>query len=259
VFVSTPDNLTLTGNKAQMCYDSAFYLVVDTNPIVNSNIGNDASGINAGPSPTMFVICATDCSGSQINLNKLDGGGNEQQGLLFCPGVGNGATISGNTVTNMQGTGIEVACAGGATVSNNTVLNSSDVDDLFGIYLNSDDNTLTGSTVSGGFDNGIEVGGDSNVVNNNIKVSNNGEDGIHVSGANASLTGNTTTNNAGEGIEDDGNLTTLTNNTSSGNRQDCAGTDALFVDGGGNVCADGTFFDDPGVITAPVRRHHLTH
>jgi Right handed beta helix region len=257
VRIITPDTLTFTGNKAQMCYDGAFDIHVDLNPIVNSNIGNDASGLLGGA--TMYVECDSDCSGTQVNLNQLDGGGNERDGLFFFDNSGGtGATISGNKITNMQGTGLEVQ-GGSATLSNNAVLNSSDVDDLFGIFLNSDDNILTGSDVSGGYDNGIEVAGDNNVVASN-NSHDNGEDGIHIA-ATADLTevtSNQTKNNAGEGLEDDGTNTALTSNTSSGNRQDCAGTDATFVDGGGNACADGTFFTDPGVITAPVRRHHRT-
>jgi hypothetical protein len=255
VNVSTPDALTMTGNKAQGCYDSAFDVAADVNPKVNSNTGLDASGI-AG-NATMHVRCDTTCNGAQVNSNTLDGGSNETQGLLVTSNGTNGLTISGNLISNMTGTGLEVDGSATTTLTNNTVLNSSDTDDLFGIFLNSDGNTLTGSTVSGGYDNGIEVAGDNNIVNNNVNVTLNGEDGIHIAGtADAtSLTGNTATNNAGEGLEDDGTNTTWTNNTSSGNRQDCAGTDATFTDGGGNVCADGTFFTDPGSILAPDRHH----
>jgi hypothetical protein len=257
VSIATPDTLTLTGNKAQSCYGSAYNLDVDLNPIVNSNNGTDASGLNTAPSPTMLVQCETDCSGAQVNTNTLDGGGNEQRGLLFIDNSGSqGATISGNTITNMQGTGLEVGGNGGATVMNNTVVNSSDVDNLFGIYLNSDSNTLTGSNVYGGFDNGIEIAGAFNAANSN-QSHDNGEDGIHVaSGVLNSLNLNRTLNNAGEGTEDDAPFTTITNNTSSGNRQDCAGTDPFGTYGPGNTCADGTSFTDPGVITAPIRKHH---
>jgi hypothetical protein len=258
VLVESPNTLTLTGNKAQGCHDSAYELAARFDPIVNNNNGTDASGIS-GSSPTMHVSCLITCGGGQVKSNVLDGGGNQQPGLLVtnlagCPGL----TISGNTITNMQGTGLEVDGLGCNTLANNTVQDASDVDNLFGIFLNSNANTLTGSDVSFGYDNGIEVGGDSNVVTNN-NSHDNGEDGIHVSGTNASLTGNTTKNNAGEGLENDGAGTFLKKNTSSGNRQDCAGTGLGLIDGGGNVCADGTFFTDPGVITAPVRRHHLTH
>ena len=51
-------------------------------------------------------------------------------------------------------------------------------------------------------------------------------------------------------------LKSITNNTSSGNRQDCAGTD-----GSGNYdpapagCADGSYFTDAGIILKPVHRN----
>jgi parallel beta-helix repeat protein len=252
VDVSTPDTLVMTGNSAIDCNSSGFKVSADTNPKVNTNTEGNASFDWA-----MQVVCNTTCGGAQVNSNILDGTGDGSGGLFVTNNGTAGLTISGNTITNMSGFGLEVVGSAATTLTNNTVLNSSDTDDLFGIWLNSDGNTLTGSTVSGGYDNGIEVAGDNNIVNNNLNVTLNGEDGIHIAGtADAtSLTGNHTTNNAGEGLEDDGTNTTWTNNTSSGNRQDCAGTDATFVNGGGNSCADGTFFDDPGSILAPARQH----
>ena len=66
---------------------------------------------------------------------------------------------------------------------------------------------------------------------------------------------NTTKNNSGEGTEDDGTNTTITNNTSSGNRQDCAGTDATGTyDAPPAGCADGSYFDDAGIILRPTRK-----
>jgi Right handed beta helix region len=257
VIVSEPDTLSLTGNKAQMCYDAAFNLVVQNNPVVNSNIGNDASSLFG--TATMFVQCDTDCSTAHVNLNKLDGGGNEAQGLYFCDNVGTpGATVSSNTVTNMSGTGIEIACNGGVTANLNTVLNSSDVDDLYGIFLNSDGNTLTNSNVSGGVDNGIEVDGDANILDGN-KSHDNGENGIYIrsSATNTVLggtTGNTTNDNFGEGTEDDG-ASTIDRNSSTGNRQDCAGSGGgLYGATVANVCTDGSTFSDPGNIFAPVKK-----
>jgi hypothetical protein len=130
VYVSHPDTRTFTGNKAQMCYRSAFYADVDTNPVVNGNTGIDASGITGASTPTMYIVCDGTCDGGQVNNNLLDGGGNEQQGLIVTNNsLGDGLTISGNTITNMQGTGLEIGGDGNATVSNNVVANSSDVDD----------------------------------------------------------------------------------------------------------------------------------
>jgi hypothetical protein len=157
----------------------------------------------------------------------------------------------------MTGTGLEVDGNGNNSLDLNNVQNSSDQDDLFGIYLNSNANTLTNSTVKGGYDNGIEIAGISNSVNSN-NSSKNGEDGIHVAMGSflTSLNLNSTTKNDGEGTEDDGFLTTITNNFSSGNRQDCAGSNAGGGSyGPGNTCADGTTFLSAGPITAPVRKH----
>jgi hypothetical protein len=261
VDVSTPDVLVMTGNSAIGCYNAAFDVGANTNPKVNSNTGGDASF-----SVTMQVTCNTTCGGAQVNSNILDGSGDGSGGLFV---TNNGTallTISGNTITNMSGFGLVVNGSAATILTNNTVLNSSDTDDVFGIYLNSDGNLLTGSTVTGGYDNGIEVAGDNNVVDNNLNISGNGEDGIHIAAtADAtSLTGNHTTNNAGEGLENDGTNTVLNTNTSSGNRQDCAGTGTTNpagvaanpnFGGAGNVCADGSNYSQEGPIKAPIRQH----
>jgi hypothetical protein len=261
VAVSTPDVLVMTGNSAIGCYNAAFDVGANTNPKVNSNTGGDASFDS-----TMSVLCLVTCGGAQVNSNILDGAGSNNNGLLVSNNGSDGLTISGNTITNMSGYGLEVAGTFASTLTNNTVLNSSDTDDVFGIYLNSDGNLLTGSTVTGGYDNGIEVAGDNNVVDNNLNISGNGEDGIHIAAtADAtSLTGNHTTNNAGEGLENDGTNTVLNTNTSSGNRQDCAGTGTTNpagvaanpnFGGAGNVCADGSNYSQEGPIKAPIRQH----
>jgi hypothetical protein len=255
------ETLTMTGNKAQMCYESAFFVDVNTNPIVKSNTGNDASGLGALPSPTMGVLCEVTCDGGQVVSNLLDGGGSEQQGLLVTNnGGGDGLLISTNTVTNMTGTGIEVDGNGGNTLTGNVVTGSSDVDDLYGIFLNSDGNSLTGSNVSGGVDNGIEVDGDGNILNGN-KSHDNGEDGIHIrsSATNTvlgSTSGNTTNDNNGEGTEDESTGgSTIDRNSSTGNRQDCAGAgNGTYGGTVANLCSDGSTFADPGNILAPV--HH---
>ena len=217
----------------------------------------------------MFVHCEITCDTGQVSTNTLDGGGSQADGLLVTNSSGGtGLTISGNLISNMSGHGLEVDGDGANTLSSNTVTNSSDTDDFFGIFLNSDDNVLSASTVTGGYDNGIEVAGDTNNVHDNINVSNNGEDGIHIAtGATANtINKNKTLGNQGEGLENDGTNTVLTNNTSTGNRQDCAGTGTTNPVGTaanpgaqGNTCSDGSKFNQVGPITAPVRRHRTTH
>jgi hypothetical protein len=268
VNIAIVDRLTFTGNKAQGCLDSAFSFDVNEDPIVSTNTGIDASGLFGGG--TMEVFCEVTCDGSAVlgggivNGNKLDAGGNEADGLhIENLSGGTGLKVTTNTITNMSGIGIHLppADTGGNTLSGNTVLNAGDVDDTtFGIFIESDGNTLLKSNVSGSFDNGIEIAGDNNTLGdgtstNSNQSHDNGEDGTHIASTadSTSLDTNNTKNNSGEGTEDDGTNTTITNNTSSGNRQDCAGTD-----GSGNYdpapagCADGSYFTDAGIILKPV-------
>jgi Right handed beta helix region len=275
VFVQIVVNLTLTGNQVKGCQGAGIDVRATTNPIVSSN---GLLGFESGDSggPAIRVVCDTTCGGGQVAKNVLTNNGNEADGLLVnnnSPGPG--LTIKKNQVFNMSGNGIEVGGSGGNILATNVVVNSSDTDDMFGIWLHSDGNKLSASTVYGGFDNGIEVSGDGNRVYANIQIHDNGEDGIHVaaSAANTVLgldpggvaAGNVVFSNNGEGIENDGTGTVIANNNSYDNRQDCAGTGTTSPPGtainpaaAGNTCADGTRFNDPGPINAPVRKHRIT-
>jgi parallel beta-helix repeat protein len=265
VNIALVDTLDFQGNKAQGCFDSAFSLDVNDEPIVNNNTGIDASGLNSGA--TLELFCELTCDTGTVNGNKLDGGGNEADGLhveniaASTPGL----TINSNTVTNMTGIGIHLPTTDGGnnTLSGNTVQNAGDVDDTtFGIFIESNGNTLLKSNVSGSFDNGIEIAGDNNTLGDGTALNanqshDNGEDGTHIASTadSTSMDTNNTKNNSGEGTEDDGTNSTITNNTSSGNRQDCAGTDGSGTyDAPPAGCADGSYFTDAGIILRPTRK-----
>jgi parallel beta-helix repeat protein len=257
-YIYTPDTLTLSANTAKQCYDSAFEAGVNNNPIVTSNTGKDTSF-----DTMMDIHCYVDCTGAVVGSNTLDGGQNENNGLLVTNDAATdpGLTVSNNTIMNVSGHGL-VTSGDHNYLSGNSVKNAGIQDNYFGIWLNSNDNTLTGSTVTGGFDNAIEISGDDNNVNNNTNITGNDEDGIHVASGNDNIVNaNTVTANHGEGIENDGATTVISNNNSYKNRQDCAGTGTTNPGGvaatpalGGNTCADGTDFTDAGPITVPNRK-----
>jgi parallel beta-helix repeat protein len=258
VYIYTPDTLTLSGNTAKQCYDSAFEAGVNNNPIVTSNTGKDTSF-----DTMMDIHCYLDCSSAVVGSNKLDGGQNENNGMLITNDASTnpGLTVSNNTIMNVSGHGL-VTSGDNNYLSGNTVKNAGLSDNYFGIWLNSNNNTLTGSIVSGGFDNAIEVSGNTNNVHDNVNITANDEDGIHIASGNDNIVNaNTVTANHGEGIENDGLTTVITNNNSSKNRQDCAGTGttnpgttAANPALGGNTCNDGTDFTDAGPITVPTRK-----
>jgi hypothetical protein len=262
LYIYTPDHLTLSGNTAKHCYDDAFEVGVNNNPIITNNVGADTAF-----DYLMYVQCNTSCGSGQISNNKLTGAGDEYQGLSIDNGSGgSGFSVVGNTITDVQGHGIEVT-GGSNHLSGNKVYNAGVADGYFGIFLNSSSNTLTGSTITGGFDNAIEIAGDSNNVYSNLNLTGNGEDGIHVASGwtGNTLNGNTVKSNHGEGIENDGTSTVISSNTSSGNRQDCAGIGSTNPAGvaadpasGGNTCADHSDFTWLGPITKPTAqlKHH---
>jgi parallel beta-helix repeat protein len=257
VNIYTPDTLTLSGNTAKQCYDSALDAGANTNPTVTSNTGKDTSF-----DTMMDIHCYVDCTGAVVGSNTLDGGQDEQNGLLVTNDAATdpGLTVTNNTIMNVSGHGL-VTSGDHNYLSGNSVKNAGVSDNYFGIWLNSNDNTLTGSTVTGGFDNAIEISGNDNNVHDNVNITANDEDGIHVASGNDNIVNaNTVTANHGEGIENDGATTVISNNNSYKNRQDCAGTGTTNPGGvaaspglGGNTCADGTDFTDVGPITVPNR------
>jgi hypothetical protein len=254
VNIATPDNLTMSGNKIQGCQNGGAVLDVDTDPHVTSNTVNDASGLSGNAS--LSVQCDTSCDLATVNLNSLDGGGNEAPGLLFTNNTGGDQTfnVNNNTITNMSGHGMDFEGDGGGLASGNVVQNSGDADEFYGILLATDDNTLRNSNVSGGHDNGIEVTGNGNALDHNNSHDND-EDGIHFVGDNNASVSDTTKNNAGEGFEDDGATgNTVDGLTSSGNREDCTGqNNGTYGGTTANNCADGSDFSEDGVIDKPVK------
>jgi len=97
----------------------------------------------------------------------------------------------------------------------------------YGVYLNSNNNTLSSNTVQGNTNAGIYVSGASNNTLSANTVSGNGANGIRVTGASASntITGNTISSNTTEGIY----LNSVNNNTITGNNLN-ANTTGVVLD-----------------------------
>lgn len=176
-------------------------------------IKNSSTGI------ALYGVSNVVISGNTVE-NCGEGIGNE---LYFSSGV----TISNNTITGCTEEGIYFHYLGNSSCSGNTVMNNRKQ----GIHVTSSYScTISNNIVKGNQFSGIKVeesmvqGGDNNTISHN-DASNNGDDGIWITGSHDIISYNTCNGNGGSGIrlswvgltDISACYNTISNNTASNN------------------------------------------
>jgi parallel beta-helix repeat protein len=229
---------TLSGNGmggiADFSADIAFYAPNATSTgSRNRVLDNTCKSTTVKYHITAFNIdnCLIDgnyCSGAQTSSANNDGYGivvYDTASYTLPYTLTNFNTISNNTVTGTEGTGIYVVSTSNTTVTGNTVSYVATVQNdttlpVGGIVINggfSSQNTVVGNTVSSSGKDGIVSSANLTTTISGNTVTASAQHGIHLRGANQSITvtGNTVSGNTERGIYDD--ATAKTYITISGN------------------------------------------
>ncbi len=187
----------------------------------------------------------TACDEIRVTGNVVHRAGDDDSGIAVNieEGTGTGAVISGNDVRDTFDDGIEAFIDDGF-IEGNTVTRAG-AEEEEGIEVFGTGNVIQNnvSTRNGG--DGIAVRSDNdgsfgNVIAGNV-VKKNNQDGIRTEGDADLVSENRATNNNGDGIEIDGNSVDVIDNFAARNRVDCA-TDGSVNANEGNSCADGSDF-----------------
>jgi parallel beta-helix repeat protein len=194
--------------------------------LVKSNrvVEPGSDGINLG----------SGASGNMIVGNTLEGTSLSGDGIDF-DGTATDNTVKGNKVTGFMGaSGIELFLAEGNVVTENVSSGNG-----FGISLRGNGNTIERNTTDENEADGIDAGGDNNVIDKNRARRNFGN-GITMSGNGNIISRNTADGNQGAGISVDGDDNTIDQNRGKGNS--FSGLEVAF--GTGNVITRNTFDDN---------------
>src|SRR6266508_1597656 len=187
--------------------------------------------VASGTYPELVTVSNSGAPGSPIVFSAAPGAsvtvsgqanGFKLAGKIYVTTLSSNVTVSGNTVSGVNGVGIYVNTLSNVTVSGNTVSNTTS----YGIYNRSSSNvTISGNTVSGTQSHAIYVSPSSS----NVTVNDNQVSGITGYGfwANSSsgvtVSGNTISNTSNYGLHVD----TSSNVTVSGNDVSFAGQRAV--------------------------------
>lgn len=246
VYVETADgnrgnSLTITGNTINDTGSSGVYAENYDTMDVNNNTITNVGGYGL----EIYRFMNATVTGNTVNVAGMGGifadGYNDD-------GLGLSILVSDNTVSNVEGNGVEVGYTDTQDIMDNTVSNAGG----YGIYsYNAALSTISGNTVSNSFDDGIRVedsagtvivdnvlndigflGGNVNTDASGIFVSNvagvNGGSGIgsfDPADLHVLISGNQVNNSAGNGISIDGSGNTEV----TGNTVDAAGAIGLLV------------------------------
>ncbi|MFX0204775.1 MAG: nitrous oxide reductase family maturation protein NosD, partial [Candidatus Hodarchaeota archaeon] len=175
----------------------------------------------------IYGIIGANCENLTIQRNIIS---NSSQGILLRES--GGSLISGNTITSVDGIGIEISDSVGCILIDNTInsngrgielrssrdanLTNNTIDSNNGVGIDLDDShscNLTNNTVSGNSE-GIQSWGSWECVLANNQITNNERRGIRLGYSEYwTLSGNLITQNRGEGVLlDDSHYTSLTRN-----------------------------------------------
>jgi len=198
-----------------------------------------------------------DCNDAYIASNLIKQSGDDDQGIsVFTDDDTSGLEIRDNVVRGGLGEGLRLSVSDSLIVGNRASDNGSEEE--AGIDIFGSGNTIARNVSNENGGEGFFVNGDENELRQN-KASANFQDGIRIEGNANSLIANETGLNLAEGIEIRGyppegefpgaGLDTIAvDNISAGNEQvDCAADPLVtFAQEEGNVCADGSDFDEAG-------------
>ncbi len=193
---TTLKNITFVNGVNQLTVNAAGASKTTVQNCNFSVTGNVSTGLNALAKTT-----------STNNTFSVDKGG-------IAIAVGNGGTITGNTITGAAGTGTGIQNNGGTTTVSGTTISSCGVDaiDVNGGTVNANGNTFTGNGGAGAADGVLTAsGGNLILINNTISNSAAANYALTASGTGNitarfnSITGNTlTANESGTGLVDAG-------------------------------------------------------
>jgi len=156
-----------------------------------------------------------------------------------------GGNVSGNRCFDSSDDGMELNDCNMVTVSGNK-LERIGYGSSVGLYVEGNDNTVSGNSIKDGGGYGFYIRGDTNTLSGN-KVSGCTTDGLRIdSGSGNVILSNKVTGNMGEGIENDGTGTVCNSNTVQQNRTDIAGTEA-FAEFTGNKFTTGGELEPPQI------------
>ena len=239
----------VSGNRVTDCYkgiEVQAEAVITGNTIKNVHT-DDGIGVSCNdgvddPDPPI----PTACDEIRVAGNLVDGAGDDDSGIsvFIEEGTGDGAVIRGNTVRDTFDDGIEAFISNGLIDGN--VVTRAGAEEEEGIDVAGGGNVIQNnvSTRNGGDGITVRDGGDSsfgNVIRGNT-VRNNNQDGIRTDTPGDLVSDNVATGNNGEGIEVDGTLVDVIGNSASDNRIDCA-TDGSVDENEENACEDGSDFE----------------
>lgn len=255
----------LTGNglgaNNGFCADIAFYAPNSSSVGMRNKILNNT----CKSTQVIFNFLAFNISNCLISGNFISGAktsttNNDGYGIVVYDtasytlpySLTNFNTISNNTVTGTQGTGIYVASCDNTTITGNTVsyVGAVQLDPTLpvgGIVLNglfSSQNTITGNTISSSGKDGIVSSSNTTTTISGNTISASGQHGIHLRGLNQSISvvGNNISASTNRGIFDD--LAAKTYITISGNSVYSSGSTGIEINGmtksviSGNVSAN---------------------
>ncbi len=278
------DRMKVIGNSAfaGATDDDCFDLNGGVNPVVKNNVadlcdgGWEVTGENMkvignigtrlGDDDGFDIDCGDQtggadpdaaCSIGVVRGNSASDNNNDDEGFdIFIPsGTGAGFEIVGNTSQDNNDGGFNIN-ATRALIEGNVSRDDGSEGNEPAFEIRGVKNRVIGNSAFRGAEHGFEINGERHVLKNNLAEAN-FYDGFNIYGETSdpgneatdiSMTGNRAIGNHGDGIDNGGLDTKLRNNESRGNgRVDCGNEGTIAVEEG-NVCDDGSDFDEPGVI-----------
>ncbi|MBW4602678.1 MAG: right-handed parallel beta-helix repeat-containing protein [Calothrix sp. FI2-JRJ7] len=233
--VTVPEGVT----EAKLVSRALVDTTIESNEIFTTAL---AQGVNYAPSPTAKLVPLTISElpiSTNFVVNSLVDVISATDGAITLREAINAANSQAgqNTITFNLASGFQIDLTGLLEITDDLIINGNGVTvagngSFDNFFIKNANVIINGLTIANGED-GIAIGGDSNLTLTNSILSNNANDGIDIGGNNNSITlsGVSVTGNGDNGVEADATNSIININNSSFVKN---GTDGLSFDEGGN-------------------------